>query len=582
MIHGITANHKSFHSVRFGPGLNVILADRTATSMQKDTRNGVGKSTLIEIIHFCLGSQSRKGKGLKIDSLKGWVFTLEITLAGKRVKVSRAIDTPNRFVISGDTTGWIEQPDVDKSRGEYTFKPDRWNDFLGWALFGVVNTDDPLKYRPRYRSLISYFLRRGIDAYANPFDHTRHQKPWDSQLHAGFLLGLNWESVSKWQELKDQERGIKAIDTAIKTGVMGGVHKTVGELEAEEVQLEEQVKEESTALQNFKVHPQYEAIQNEADQVTAEIHQLTNENISDNRRLRRYKESVTSEKPPLDIAIDRLYEETGVIFPDSVRRTLAEAKEFHFKIVENRRSFLGKEIKRLERQIEQRNNRIKQLTESRAASLEILNTHGALQEMTKLQEHHVETCGKLDRVRTNISDLKDLTARKREIKVHRTEFVEIAEQDHEQRRSIWSVAMRLFNENSKALYETSGSLVIDITETGFKYDVEIEKSGSEGIGKMKIFCFDLMLLQLMAQQEDRIDFLVHDSILYDGVDERQRALALERASKIANQTGTQYICALNSDIIPHNEFSEDFDFKQHIRLTLTDEDPSKSLLGIQF
>ena len=125
--------------------------------------------------------------------------------------------------------------------------------------------------------------------------------------------------------------------------------------------------------------------------------------------------------------------------------------------------------------------------------------------------------------------------------------------------------------------------MIDVGESGFKYDVEIDKSGSEGVGKMKIFCFDLMLLQLMAQKgSGLIDFLVHDSGIYDGVDSRQRALAIELASAVADSTGTQYICALNSDMVPRNDFSSEFRFDDHVRLTLGDQSPEDSLLGFRF
>jgi uncharacterized protein YydD (DUF2326 family) len=87
MIHGISANQSSFHSVTFTTGLNVVLAERTDTSTQKDTRNGVGKSTLIDIIDFCLGSNQPKGKGLMIEPLENWAFTIDITLAGNRINV---------------------------------------------------------------------------------------------------------------------------------------------------------------------------------------------------------------------------------------------------------------------------------------------------------------------------------------------------------------------------------------------------------------------------------------------------------------------------------------------------------------
>ncbi|MDE2701410.1 MAG: DUF2326 domain-containing protein, partial [Gemmatimonadota bacterium] len=452
---------------------------------------------------------------------------------------------------------------------------------FGEALFDLYSSYNT-KYKPSFRSLISYFIRRRTDAYIDPFSHTRHQRTWDRQLHIAFLLGMNWENASKWQELKDQERGIKAIDEAIKSGAMEGARGSVGELEAECVQLENQFKRESDALEGFKVHPQYETIQNEADRITKTIHNLNNENIVDQRRLSRYKESVEAETPPSNTAIDNIYEESGVIFPDLVRRTLTEAKEFHSKIIENRRAFLETEIRRIERKIRLQNEEIRRHTDERAGLLRILETHGAMQELAKLQERIIEIRGNLERKRTWLEEIRDRTSRKRNINIAKAELTKIAEQDHEERRDIWSLPLRLFNDNSQALYEAPGRLVINIDETGFKYDVEIDKSGSEGIEKMKIFCFDLMLLQIMSKQNGRLNFLIHDSGLYDGVDSRQRALAFEHASKVSSANNVQYICTLNSDMVPREDFSEDFDFDKYVRLTLTDEDPSKSLLGFYF
>jgi len=581
MIHGVYANQSSFHPVEFTTGLNVVLAERTDTSSQKDTRNGLGKSTLIEIIDFCLGARVAKGKGLSIEQLEHWEFTLDITLAGNRIKVTRSIKSPNRIVIDGSTSGWIEQPDIDDVTRERLFTLDRWKTFLGGALFELPRSNDAHKYKPLYRSLVSYFIRRGLDAYTDTFRHHLRQNTGDIQLNVGFLLGLNWEYAARWQELKDQEKALSAISQAIKTGAIEDTLGSVGELEAERIQLEGRVERERKALANFRVHPQYKSIQEEADWATANIHELTNQNVADRRLLARYRESVAGEKHPSDVSLEKLYEETGLVFPEAVRRTLDEAKDFHWRIVENRKEFLETEIKRLEDRIRQRKEKIRELTETRASSLEILRTHGALQEMTKLQERHMEIKSRLERVRARISEIKNATSRKRKIKVAKTELAQVAERDHDQRRDIWATAVYLFNDNSLALYKTPGQLVIDIAETGYKYDVEIKRSGSEGVGKMKIFCFDLMLLQRM-KQENRIEFLVHDSILYDGVDSRQRALALERAHQVTKDIGAQYICTLNSDMVPRDDFSEGFDFDRYVRLALTDKDPSGSLLGFQF
>jgi uncharacterized protein YydD (DUF2326 family) len=368
----------------------------------------------------------------------------------------------------------------------------------------------------------------------------------------------------------------------MRTGGFQETFGSVGELEAERVQLEGQVERASGALATFKVHPQYETIQQEADRITSSIHELLNHNVTDRRRLARYKESIADEKAPTDGALGQVYEETGLVFPAAVKRTLAEAKEFHKRIVENRKAFLDTEIRRLERLISERDTQIREQTNARVSSLEVLRTYGALQEMTAMQETHVEMKARLERVRAHVSEIRDVSSRKRDVTLAKAELVVIAEQDHEQRRDVWSKAVRLFNDNSQALYETPGRLVIDIADTGYKYRVEIERSGSEGVGKMKVFCFDLMLLQLAPADGRRIDFLVHDSVLYDGVDSRQRAFALECASNVTRMLGMQYICTLNSDMIPRGDFSEEFDFDRHVRLTLTDRDPSGSLLGVHF
>mgnify|MGYP006310457889 CR=1 FL=1 len=63
MIYSVKSDKPSFRTIEFQPGFNVVLAERTKESTIKDSRNGLGKSTLIEIIHFCLGGN--KGETLR-------------------------------------------------------------------------------------------------------------------------------------------------------------------------------------------------------------------------------------------------------------------------------------------------------------------------------------------------------------------------------------------------------------------------------------------------------------------------------------------------------------------------------------
>ena len=116
----------------------------------------------------------------------------------------------------------------------------------------------------------------------------------------------------------------------------------------------------------------------------------------------------------------------------------------------------------------------------------------------------------------------------------------------------------------------------------WKVTYQIERSGSTGISNMKVFCYDLMLACLWADRSASPGFLIHDSTIFDGVDERQRALALELAAKESLAHGFQYICTLNSDYVPWNEFSGGFSPEDYIRLRLTDADATGCLMGMRF
>jgi uncharacterized protein YydD (DUF2326 family) len=580
MIRGVRANRRSFHTVKFAAGLNVVLADRSKAAGEKDTTNALGKSTLLEIIDFCLGSGTKPKEGLRIDELNGWEFTVDLTLTGGDVSVTRAVDTPGVFVIEGATFGWPDQPTKNKE-GALTFDAKRWRSILAWAFFGLREASEG-SYKLSARSLLSYFVRNQVTAYNSPFKYFDNQKTWDVQIHNAFLLGLNWEKAATWQQLKDQKTALDALRQAIKTGAVDGELASLGELEAERLRLQSQLEREREALSNFRVLPQYREIETQANLLTTRIHALVNANYTDKRRLKLYRDSISTEEAPKDNRLEALYTEAGIALPGAVKKTLSEAREFNAKIIANRREFISDEISSLEKSIENRERELTALTDQRAQYLGVLSGQGALEEFTSLQDLHAATRLKVDDLTNRIAQLKQMTTKVDTIKVETVELKRATTLDYEERRELWSKALNLFSDFSENLYNTPGRLVIDIADTGYRFDVEIAGSPSEGIGKMKIFCYDLMLVSFARQRGLGIDFLIHDSTIFDGVDPRQRAHALELADKMAKQYGFQYICTLNTDMVPVNDFTSGFDFSQSVKLTLTDTDPSGSLLGFRY
>src|ERR1051326_771842 len=76
----------------------------------------------------------------------------------------------------------------------------------------------PIPNGYRFRSLITYFARRGRSAFSEPFVHEPRQQEWDRQVHNAFLLGLNFDYPAKAQELKDREKMLNSLRKAAKAG----------------------------------------------------------------------------------------------------------------------------------------------------------------------------------------------------------------------------------------------------------------------------------------------------------------------------------------------------------------------------
>ncbi len=585
MLHSVKCDRPFFKTVEFSAGFNVILAERTQQATKRDSRNGLGKSTLIEIIHFCLGGN--KGETLKKPALDDWTFSLDLDLKGNRYVVSRNTKDMNKVFIDGECIDWVLEPEFDPESKKKVLSKDDWNTVLGNLIFGLQPVNE-YKYSPTFRSLISYFARKNgqSGAFLSPFKQFGQQLEWDKQVNNAYLLGLGWEFASKLQVLKDRGKLLNEIKKELKeinpeaTNEVSNVMGTTGELEARKIRLQDQVEQEKKQLDTFKVHPQYNKLEENANELTAEIHEMVNKNITDRRLVDYYKDSLKEETDAHPEKINNLYEEAGLVFPQQVKKSITDVLLFHKNIVSNRKAYLNLEIEKINHNITRREELIVEKTSQRAELLLSLKDRGALQEWTQLQNNHQKTVADLNDVSTKLENLKHFEQGKSSINVEQELLYQQAKNDLNERKSQKEQAILTFNSYIDTLYSASGFLSIDFEKTGFKYNISIERSGSHGIGCMKIFCYDLMLAKIWSKKAQI--FLIHDSILFGDVDERQKALALQLAASESEKEGFQYICTMNSDGVPRKDFDEKFFFDKYVIKTFTDTSESGGLLGMRF
>jgi uncharacterized protein YydD (DUF2326 family) len=586
MLKSVRSNSPTFKRVDFHERYNIILADRQSQTDEDDhkkTRNGAGKSTLVEIIHFCLGSSMKNGSIFEAHEFKGWSFTLEFKIGSLDFEIERAVDTPNKLVIRriSPEIGWDIRLDRDSHLRYIPLAT--YTDELQKLFFGRPKSDSD--NMPSFRELISYYIRRNLDGYRDAFEYFKNQKAYSRQACNAFFLNLNMEFAAKFQKLKDETKSINNYRSAVASGVAGTFSLDVGRLETEVINRKAEAEQMRKQLESFRVHPQYSEISNEANMLTEQIHEAGNNLVLKQQLLARYEQSMQDEIT--DVTTDelqRIYEEAGVLFADNIKVRLGEVIDFHKALLSNRKDYLQNEVKKLSSEIIRLREKIEKLTEIRAKNMQILESHGALEEYTKLQERYSKLVQMHEDAKKRKEAALQIEERRSKIKIETQELLLLARRDYAERISARERAVSLFRENTEFLYQEPGILTIEIKDTGYDFGVEIKSAKSQGVNYMKVFCYDMLIAELSASRRNHPDFLIHDSTIFDGVDERQIALALTLAKRKCEEVGFQYICLMNSDTIPEREFDEQFmaDFMNSVVLRLDDSTDKGGLLGIRF
>jgi uncharacterized protein YydD (DUF2326 family) len=145
-------------------------------------------------------------------------------------------------------------------------------------------------------------------------------------------------------------------------------------------------------------------------------------------------------------------------------------------------------------------------------------------------------------------------------------------------------AIALFQQLGEDIYnDREVSLLIEATSKGIlKVVPKIDGDASAGILGVKTFLLDIVCLVMAIKVDRAPHILVHDSLLFDSMDDRQVASCLNIGAHLAETIGFQYIVTLNSDRLASAEV-EGFNRGRYvIDPILTDASENGGLFGFRF
>ncbi|WP_105970714.1 ABC-three component system protein [Streptomyces geranii] len=545
MLHQLSADDPRFKTASFTSGMNLIVAEKRASSAATDSRNSAGKSSLIELIHFLLGARVDKRSLVSDANLRNIRFHLKMDWPNNgALTVGRRASRPNIVQLDPDMRSG-RQEEMFSAGGPAEVSLDEWNKLIEKDLFGVRSGASGVSGR----TMLSFLVRR---ASAHGFNQATEsfskQRKADAATNLAYLLGLDYELADGYRKLSAQKATRTQLLKAVNDPVWGRIVGSTADLRGQITLAEAQFRRLEDQTSDFQVVPEYERVKQEADVLARRIKQLAQEDIIDQSNLEELQQAVTEAR---DVAVDYVesaYRELGILLGDQVRRRFEDVQTFHQSVVRNRRVFLEAEIEAITIRLAERRGERARLGEQQAQLLRTLSEGGALEALTALQQALARERANVEALRHRYEAAQALEASARQITTQRLQQQQAVATDLNERREQQAEATLLFSRFARELYgEREAYLRIEAGRENLQITPYIRSDNSRGIGNMVIFCFDLAISVLAHRHGRGPDFLVHDSHLFDGVDERQLVKAFALAAEVSTEEGMQYIATINSD-----------------------------------
>ncbi len=545
MLRQLEADDPRFKTVTFKPGLNLLVAQATPVSSNTDSRNGSGKSSVIELLHFLLGARADPKSLPMRRELRQTCFSLTLDWPPLReeVRVGRTGSNPKSVRL---------QPDISPSAAtrlsgdNADISVSEWQEIIEAGLFGLQGEHPGVSGR----AMLAFLIRRDRDhGFNEPTRSFARQPEAQAGPNLAHLLGLDADLTARYLTLAERRAARTQLKKVAGDPVWGKVVGKSADLRGQIAVATAKVNDLRRQVAEFRVLPHYETLKDRADDLARKLRELVSLDVMDQHNLDHLQKSVDEADDPESAYLLRVYEQLGVNLGDQVRKQYDQVKLFHEAVVRNRRTYLDEEIRTIRERMDARRQEQRALAEEQRVVVAQLDQGGALEALTELQKTLAQEEANVTTLRHRLESAEAVEATNQAIAAESVAIQNALLQDIGERQTQTDQAHLLFNELAYRLYgsDRPSYLRIDPGPSSLKILPNIGSDDSKGIGRMAIFCFDMTLAVVAHRAGRGPDFLVHDSHLFDGVDDRQLARALGTAAEIAEAEGMQYVVTINED-----------------------------------
>ncbi|MBT3210100.1 MAG: DUF2326 domain-containing protein [Bacteroidetes bacterium] len=565
----LTSSNPKFRTINFEKGLNIVVGTQL-TKEQKKSINGIGKSMSLSLIHYMFGSsfKTKADKKLK-EYLSNYGDFILTFIHREKEHIIKKNFSQRDFYLNG---GKVTQTNYPKE--------------LNKLFLGSVDS------KPSFKQTFNCFARKHsseISYYSNILAQQGRPLEDYSQRYANLsLLKIDLKLVEKSYDIKKKLEKLEKAKTTIEEYKKALDSSNVNDIKDE-------IKRLDIQLRDFIIAENFDALKQKADDLTSQLNELRNQIFFNDNRLKRKEISLEDSKSTnIDIKkIEQLFNEANFFFEDKVIKRLDQAQEFHTNLIINRKKRLSIETRDLKILLIQLQTDKESISTKRDSILKDLNNSGALEERDSLKDR-IKTLetekNDLEKYENILSDFKrdksDLDVKNAIVKQESISYLEKNHEEHNENERIFRGLVKRFYDNK------GGSLKTEEAPTAkylFNINSHIPKEGSQGVGEVKIFCYDVLLYLL---NKNALNFLAHDGCIFSEMDPRQKTTIFKVILELIKDDNFQYFLnigenTLNEILDDNNQIDiltkeEKETITQSIRLELSDKEPKYWLFGESF
>lgn len=555
---------KTFKTIEFHEGFNFLVSE----SVDGLSNNGTGKSSLIQIINFCLCSSSEKI--MEYKELNNHEFSIDLKFEQGILTLTRKIDGTSSKIIIDDENNILGLGTLKNSEKSI----DNVKEKLAKLFF---NVDDNVI---SFRTLISPFMKRGAYAFNHIFKTHAMEKNIVTQLKNSFLIGIPSEPVIRLKNIiNDRETFLKLKE--IKESDIIWKKENIRTLNSKLLKIKKEIGEYESDLKEFNIDNHDSESINNINNINLNLSDLLKQKFilksqNDNNKKLIRNENILNINEIKEIII-----EADFLLSDSAITDIEKVQNFHHLLQTNRNNRIKEQIEENNRRISELDLQINDLLNKKKNLLKLFDKKGYLDEYYSINEIITRLKIEYSELEKQYNVYKELDKIEKDTKEKSKSVMK--DMYENLNSSAFKKVNNRFSEYIKNVFGEKGKLIIEFKDNtqysskGYTFDWQIPRKASTGYLKGCIAAIDVVLIENNINKYPL--FLVHDSVVFDSTDKGYVAKFLNMVYESTKKYKYQYICCLNDDQIIYSDICEELRNLYNNSQKLSQKD---TLFGISF